>query len=540
MKINNNSAPEILRKNAEKILNDKLSKDNPKMTEVDVLKLIHELEVHQIELEMQNSELEQANELSEVNSQNYKSLYDFAPTGYFTLSNEGKIIELNLNASQILGRERSQLINASFALFVAKDTKSIFTLFLEKVISSMKKESCELTLAINGNDLPVYVLLTAVMSENRKHSLVTMIDITEKKKAENELRESESRFSDMAIHSEGVIYQFYARKDGSTGFYYLSPKAKDIFGFSDDIKSTDWKLGEHVHPDDKESFFNAVNQSIVENKVFIYDTRVVTLFGIKWIHFLSHPIIKGDEVIFNGIMIDITEQKLADQALLENQLLLNRLLIESSKLIDISVESVDYKKLSDTMLEISGANYVCFNVFDDNGLDFTTVALSGIKEIILKATSLLGYEIINKKWKHNPLRAERMNKNLITRYANLSELTVPVISKTVSKIIENTFNVGEIIILNIIQNNLSIGDFTLIYSKGETVRNTELMGLFANQVGLYIKRKSTEESLNKKMDEMTRFHQLVVGRELTMIALKKEVNELLKSSGKEEKYVIVE
>ena len=71
------------------------------------------------------------------------------------------------------------------------------------------------------------------------------------------------------------------------------------------------------------------------------------------------------------------------------------------------------------------------------------------------------------------------------------------------------------------------------------MQNSELVTLFANHIGLFIVRKYAEEALIKKMDEMTRFHRLTVGRELAMIELKKEVNELLKESGHKEKYNIV-
>ncbi|HEY5592925.1 MAG TPA: hypothetical protein VIK55_18145, partial [Paludibacter sp.] len=203
-------------------------------------------------------------------------------------------------------------------------------------------------------------------------------------------------------------------------------------------------------------------------------------------------------------------------------------------------ESPDYGKIADKVLEISGAKYVCFNIYDENGLDLTTVALSGLKENVLNAASFLGFDVINKKWENDPIRTEKMKDKTITRFGSIRELSGSVIPKTVSNLIEKTFNLGSAFIVNIIKNNKSLGDFTLIYSKGETIRNSELVELFANQIGLFIERKKTEVELNEKMGELIHFHRLTVGRELTMIELKKEVNELHQRIGEDKKYKIVE
>ena len=158
-------------------------------SEADTLKLIHELEVHQIELEMQNDELMLARSAAQEAAEKYSTLYDFAPMGYFTLTGAGEIIGLNLSGAQLLGKERSRLINRHFGIFVSTETKPIFNLFLWKVFNSKVKETCELALSNNGN-LPVHVYLTGIAGQNREHCLVTAIDISGRKQAEELLLES--------------------------------------------------------------------------------------------------------------------------------------------------------------------------------------------------------------------------------------------------------------------------------------------------------------------------------------------------------------
>lgn len=91
-------------------MKNKFSKPEIELSEIDPLKLIHELQVHQIQLQLQNEALDLAKERSEVAAEKYGELYDFAPSGYFTLSEEVKIIGLNLSGANMLGKERYLLI----------------------------------------------------------------------------------------------------------------------------------------------------------------------------------------------------------------------------------------------------------------------------------------------------------------------------------------------------------------------------------------------------------------------------------------------
>ncbi|MCX6163019.1 MAG: PAS domain S-box protein [Ignavibacteriae bacterium] len=162
-------------------------------SEADTQRLIHELEVHQIELELLNQELLEAKEQAETNAEKYTELYDFAPAGYFTLSKEGDIIKLNLSGAKMLGQERSHLINKKFRFFVSEDTRQFFNDFLRKVFESKTKESGEAALSTDGN-LPMHIYITGIIAENGERCFMTVVDITERKKAEEVLRESDTQF----------------------------------------------------------------------------------------------------------------------------------------------------------------------------------------------------------------------------------------------------------------------------------------------------------------------------------------------------------
>ena len=172
-----------LRHRAEKRLAETQATAGPQVNYEDTLKLIHELQVHQIELEMQNDELMHAQAELEISYEKYSDLYDFAPIGYITLTEDGIIREANLTCAALLRVERSYLINRNFAPFVSDKTRSIFYEFLQKVFESNIKKTCELVLAGN-DDNPKYILVEAVAyglggSIGRKCRMV-ILDITER------------------------------------------------------------------------------------------------------------------------------------------------------------------------------------------------------------------------------------------------------------------------------------------------------------------------------------------------------------------------
>jgi PAS domain S-box-containing protein len=178
--------------------------------ETDLLKLIHELEVHQIELEMQNEELVIAKEKAELAEEKYTELYDFAPSGYLSLSKDGKIAELNFVAAKMLGKERSLLQNSVFGFFVSAETKPAFNHFLAEVFRSKTKAACEVTLTVDGR-LPMHVILSGICHENGQHCKLTAIDITERKQAEEVkmIDEEKIRFQSELLRNAPMIAAFH-------------------------------------------------------------------------------------------------------------------------------------------------------------------------------------------------------------------------------------------------------------------------------------------------------------------------------------------
>jgi PAS domain S-box-containing protein len=180
------SEVETLRQKAEELLKKNSTKKTSIDSDDEKVKLTYELEVHQIELVMQNEYLRVANEEKNVATQKYTELYDLVPSGYFTLSSKGEIIELNLHGASMLGKERQHLKRCMLAFFVSNETKPIFNLFLNNVFNNKDKESCEVTILTDCN-LPTYVYLTGIATVNGLQCHITMEDISKRYNAVQEL-----------------------------------------------------------------------------------------------------------------------------------------------------------------------------------------------------------------------------------------------------------------------------------------------------------------------------------------------------------------
>jgi PAS domain-containing protein len=167
----------ILREKAEELLKSKQEQDSISEEVTDLKKLLHELQVHQIELEMQNDALRQANETTELALKNYTMLFDLAPIGYYSLDSTGAILELNFTGAEMLGERRFSLINSNFKLFISEGSRHVFNDFFKRIFTSNAKESCEVMLGHNKKPLG-FVYIEGVVAEDDQKCLLSVVDIS--------------------------------------------------------------------------------------------------------------------------------------------------------------------------------------------------------------------------------------------------------------------------------------------------------------------------------------------------------------------------
>jgi PAS domain S-box-containing protein len=194
----------FLRQKAEDRLKQKNQDYNVNLSNAEILKLLHELEVYQIELELQNEDLFLSLAQKAEYAEKYHSLYDFAPSGYFTLSNDGIISEMNFAAANMIGKEKSFLINKKFEHFVSIESKETYKTYINDIYLGYRKKSCEIRMSIAG-EYSCCALLHGIKDDKSNLIFLTVVDITNLKAAEEALQLANSQINVLFNSSEELI-----------------------------------------------------------------------------------------------------------------------------------------------------------------------------------------------------------------------------------------------------------------------------------------------------------------------------------------------
>ncbi len=160
------------------------------------------------------------------------------------------------------------------------------------------------------------ILLAPLRDENGalKGAAFSAQDITELKREHMLLMESERRFRDLAANVPGVIYEWVERSDGTSGFLWVSPRLEELFRID---RNQLGQLGEFIHPDDRERWRASIEEAKRRSGVWNFEGRLLYPDGaIRWWQGISRPSrVTADEIVFNGVMLDITDRKTAEQDL---------------------------------------------------------------------------------------------------------------------------------------------------------------------------------------------------------------------------------
>jgi PAS domain S-box-containing protein len=306
------------REKAEELL--RLTKrDIAAMPVKDVQRLVRDLQVYQIELEMQNDELRRTEAELEAARNRYVDLYEFSPAGHLTLDTHGTIVEGNPRAATVLGLNRNGLVGQSLVHFIASDDQDLLHRHRQEVLKTGTRQTCEVRLR---NDAQVsrwlYLESLAVHDEPGliTHWRTALLDITERKRTEQELRESEARFRAILENSQGMVFL----KDIEGRYLHVNRRFERAFHVT--CKQVVGKTDEAIFAPEQAAAFRANDRKVLQGggplefeEVAMHDDGPHTSIVSKVLLYGRD----GKPYALCGITTDITERKRVEEELRQSE-----------------------------------------------------------------------------------------------------------------------------------------------------------------------------------------------------------------------------
>ena len=281
--------------------------------------LIHELEVHQIELETQAEELRRAHIAVVESRDKYLDLYEFAPVSYFTLNDKALIEEVNLAGATLLGTDRKKLVNARFRKFIAQTDSEQWIKYFMDVLDQENKQTCTLMLKrSDGSMFPARLESNRITSSDAAPTVrVTVSDITDIKKAEKALGESEEKYRALfAAESDGI---FVVDKESGT-IIECNDAITPMYGYRKDEVIGQLNTAMSAEPEATRAATHGVKSLI---PIRYHRRKDGSVFPVEIA--ASVVSVKGHDAIVAAVR-DITERKVAEEALRQSEEKLSHIL----------------------------------------------------------------------------------------------------------------------------------------------------------------------------------------------------------------------
>jgi diguanylate cyclase (GGDEF)-like protein/PAS domain S-box-containing protein len=289
------------------------------LTQQDAQHLFEELEIHQIELELQNEHLNATRAQLESALIQNSELYDFAPVGILSLDLEGVITKLNLAGARMLGGERARLLGTRFKLYVCEADRQVLDRVVGRTVATGDVQDGELELSAKGS-LPRHAEVRVAQLPQAQGFQLILVDITRRRHVEDSLRVSEERWK-LALEAAGDgVWDWNLQ----TSEVVFSPPFEALFGFREGEYGhsiEDWNT--RIHPDDRLQVLAEI-QAHLSGKTPVYanEHRGLCKDGSwKWVLSRGAVISRTDEgraLRMLGTHVDITSRKQTEEALRES------------------------------------------------------------------------------------------------------------------------------------------------------------------------------------------------------------------------------
>ncbi|GAB6058880.1 PAS domain S-box protein [Desulfonatronum parangueonense] len=321
------SSPHRLRDQALKRINRVDLGDLSDLSPEETRRLLHELLVHQVELEMQNEELRQSRQELETSRARYFDLYDLAPVGYCTISRRGVILESNLTMADLLGVSRGKLVRKNWIKYLFQEDRPVYFSRINHLYAHEEPQQFDVRLVQSSGDT-VWVRIAAALSEDpsgAKHCRIVISDISREKELaaqvhhqRDELADALNRFMRIVECVPGVVYRFQRWPDGRMEFPFISGRFTDITGIPHTDAAKDiGMVFAIIHPEDYQRIMNSIIDSMVSLDLWREQFRLFRSDGkMLWLHGEGIPEAQPDgSVLWHGYLQDVTERVQTEEML---------------------------------------------------------------------------------------------------------------------------------------------------------------------------------------------------------------------------------
>ncbi len=299
---------------------------------------LHELHVHQIELELQNEELKESQIKLENSQREYFDLYNFAPVGYFTLDKNGIILKVNLSGSALLNIERVKLYNNAFIQYVPVDQRNKFHHHIKNAFETGIKQTLELKLRKKeGNPFYAHLETITVQDENGnfKEFRITITDIQNLKNTEEALKDSEERYRQIFQNNHASMLLINPMNGDIID---ANPAATNFYGYTLD-ELTKIKISD-INVSNEKAVLEEMQKAVSNEKYhFLFKHRLAN-GEIRDVDVYSGLINQKGKNLLYSIVHDISIQKKAEIALRNSEELF-RLIFDQSPLGSV-ITTLDY------------------------------------------------------------------------------------------------------------------------------------------------------------------------------------------------------
>ncbi|MBD3307580.1 PAS domain S-box protein, partial [candidate division KSB3 bacterium] len=308
-----------LREHAENLL--KGVEDEGLRPDLEIGKLFHELQVHQIELEMQNDELRETQTALTEALDKYTALYNFAPVGYFTFDQQGIIKEVNLTGCALLGIERKHLVGKPIMLYIQSEDELRFFEHLKRVFNSRKPQRCEVTLQRRDGVELVAQLESVVRQESgpqAKQCWTIITDMTEQKRMESALLKSEANLTAILNNSQNAFILFDTDATIQAFNSMAEVWTQHLLGKAMQVGDSMYAIFEGQ---EREEFTDGVSKAL-QGEIVNRDKRFASAEGhTYWFTVTYNPVVTGEGRVVGVCLgaLEITQRKEIENALRQSE-----------------------------------------------------------------------------------------------------------------------------------------------------------------------------------------------------------------------------